>query len=172
MHLLLHCSVMLLHEIEFSSAVTGGGASGNQPAALGYVVQAPGLVMTPLEWTTVLSLLSNPPKLLPPANDMSYKRHPLAGDLTYTWQDKRAWVRRFLLFWGLHDKRHRVRPPTYTLTDHHPLSPHFLTLFLAPRCLEPRLWTNWISSDPVDHLSEGLGYDLKWALLRGQTQPI
>lgn len=57
-------------------------------------------------------------------------------------------------------------------TDHHRPSPHFLTLFLALPCLEPKLGTNWISSDPVDRLSEGLGYDLKRALLRGQTQPI
>lgn len=106
------------------------GASGNQTAALGYVVQAPGLVVTPLEWTAVLSLLSNPQSYY--HMPMSYKRHPLARDLTYTWRDKRARVRRFLLLGGCMikdtewDLQHTHSQTTilYLHTFSHSFSPH------------------------------------------------
>lgn len=60
------------------------GASGNWTAASGCVVWASGLVMTPLEWTAASRVpFIKLPKILTPTYEMSYRRHPLAGDLIY-----------------------------------------------------------------------------------------
>lgn len=59
-------------------------ASGNLTAASESVVWAPGLAMTPLEWAAASHVpFIKLPKLLTPTYEMSYRRHPLAGDLIY-----------------------------------------------------------------------------------------
>ncbi len=163
------------------------GASGNWTAAWGCDFCSSDRVMTHL-----IKL----PELLTLTYEMSCRRHPLAGEIIYTLNDYLFLFQSFMYLWqmiplpsSLHFQDYRIdvqifqircsntpsswtNTLTHTHSDHHPLSPHFLTLFLALPCLEPWLRTNWISSDPVDRLSEGLGYDLKRALLWGQTQPV
>lgn len=70
-------NMMTLQRIEVQSWCLGLHVS----SASGCAVWASGLVMTPLESPVPFIKL---PKLLTPTYEMSYRRHPLAGDLNYT----------------------------------------------------------------------------------------